>query len=170
MSAGEPEDAAPAEDPEPVATSEDPTTGNGAAVAPAAGDEPPTPSGAADSANVPDGASVTSEPELAGSDPEGEYEARRLRSARAAAGGAVAEPQRRCVGCGESRPQRELVRFVRAGEGIRLDPEGRAPGRGAYLCRRAECAEQALRRRSFQRSFRGPVAVPGNLIELTANG
>jgi hypothetical protein len=38
-------------------------------------DEIPTPSGAADSAAVPDGASIGQEPEFAGSDPDGEYEA-----------------------------------------------------------------------------------------------
>ncbi|MDQ1375692.1 MAG: transcription termination/antitermination protein NusA, partial [Actinomycetota bacterium] len=35
-------------------------------------DEPPTPSGAADSATVPDGASIGQEPEFAGTDPDGE--------------------------------------------------------------------------------------------------
>jgi N utilization substance protein A len=38
-------------------------------------EDPGTPSGAADSANVPDGASATAEPELAETDTEGEYEA-----------------------------------------------------------------------------------------------
>src|SRR5918911_858217 len=40
-----------------------------------ADEEPPTPSGAADSAAVPDGASIGQEPEFAGSDPDGEFEA-----------------------------------------------------------------------------------------------
>jgi N utilization substance protein A len=38
-------------------------------------DDPGTPSGAADSASVPDGASIGQEPSFAGSDPDGEYEA-----------------------------------------------------------------------------------------------
>jgi N utilization substance protein A len=38
-------------------------------------DDPGTPSGAADSAGVPDGASIGQEPSFAGSDPDGEYEA-----------------------------------------------------------------------------------------------
>jgi N utilization substance protein A len=39
------------------------------------GDDLPTPSGAADSVSVPDGASIGQEPEFAGSDPDGEFEA-----------------------------------------------------------------------------------------------
>jgi predicted RNA-binding protein YlxR (DUF448 family) len=62
------------------------------------------------------------------------------------------------------------VRFVRRGETVEPDPTGMAPGRGAYLCRRAECAEQALRRGGFQRSFRAPVALPDNLLDFASNG
>ena len=42
--------------------------------------------------------------------------------------------------CRTRRPKEELVRVVRSPGGeVRLDPEGRADGRGAYLCRRASC-------------------------------
>ena len=45
-------------------------------------------------------------------------------------------PVRRCVGCNAQRPKRELVRVVRSPEGeISIDLRGKAPGRGAYLCR-----------------------------------
>ena len=76
---GEAEAEAPAE--EPVAVAEAPAEETEAAEEAAAvdlgpeQDEPPTPSGAADSAAVPDGASIGQEPEFAGSDPEGEIEA-----------------------------------------------------------------------------------------------
>ena len=45
-------------------------------------------------------------------------------------------PSRTCVACRTVRPKRELMRVVRtpAGE-IILDASGRAPGRGAYVCR-----------------------------------
>ena len=56
-------------------------------------------------------------------------------------------PARTCVGCREEQPKRHLVRVVRAPDGaVRVDPTGKAPGRGAYLCRRAECWTAALRR------------------------
>jgi predicted RNA-binding protein YlxR (DUF448 family) len=52
------------------------------------------------------------------------------------------------------------------GGALEPDPEGRKPGRGAYLCRdKPECAERAIARRAFQRSFRGPVSIPGNLLD-----
>ena len=44
-------------------------------------------------------------------------------------------PARQCIGCMTSRPKKELVRVVRAPSGeISIDPVGKKPGRGAYLC------------------------------------
>ncbi|HOF94392.1 MAG TPA: YlxR family protein [Clostridia bacterium] len=63
-------------------------------------------------------------------------------------------PMRMCIGCRQMRPKRELVRVVRSGEGkISLDPTGRAPGRGAYLCRDGACLERAMKSRALERSF-----------------
>ena len=67
-------------------------------------------------------------------------------------------PLRHCVGCGQSKVKRDLVRIVRTPEGeFALDVTGRLPGRGAYVCRSAECLEQALRRGGLERSFSGAV-------------
>ena len=53
-------------------------------------------------------------------------------------------PVRRCVGCGEHFEKRELIRIVRApDESTALDFTGRAPGRGAYLCRNPLCLQKA---------------------------
>jgi uncharacterized protein len=54
-------------------------------------------------------------------------------------------PQRTCVGCRTVQPKRQLVRLVRAPDGVNIDPTGKAPGRGAYLHNRRSCWEQALR-------------------------
>jgi len=55
-------------------------------------------------------------------------------------------PQRTCVVCRQVRSKRELTRLVYGdGQGIALDPAGKAPGRGAYLCDRRACWEQAAR-------------------------
>ena len=44
-------------------------------------------------------------------------------------------PLRKCTGCGEMKPKKELVRVVKTPEGeISLDPTGKMNGRGAYLC------------------------------------
>ena len=63
-------------------------------------------------------------------------------------------PMRKCVGCNEMKPKRELTRVVRSPEGIiSLDTTGKANGRGAYLCPSAECLKKARKRRSLERAF-----------------
>lgn len=54
---------------------------------------------------------------------------------------------RTCVACRETRPKRELVRVVLIPErGIVIDETGKLNGRGAYLCPRQSCWEQAIKR------------------------
>ncbi len=63
-------------------------------------------------------------------------------------------PMRMCVGCREMKPKKELVRVVRNAEGaIGIDPIGKAPGRGAYLCKSAMCLERAVKSRALDRAF-----------------
>jgi uncharacterized protein len=54
-------------------------------------------------------------------------------------------PQRTCVGCREVLPKRKMIRLVRTGEGVQVDPTGKRAGRGAYLHDRRECWERALK-------------------------
>jgi predicted RNA-binding protein YlxR (DUF448 family) len=49
------------------------------------------------------------------------------------------------VGCRESLAKRSLIRIVRGTDGVRVDPTGKAPGRGAYIHDRRSCWEEALR-------------------------
>ena len=63
-------------------------------------------------------------------------------------------PSRQCIGCMTSRPKKELVRVVRAPSGeISIDPVGKKPGRGAYVCRDPECLKKAQKARRFERAF-----------------
>lgn len=63
-------------------------------------------------------------------------------------------PLRMCTGCGEMKPKKELVRVVRSPEGeISLDLTGRAPGRGAYVCRSTACLQKARRARRLEKAF-----------------
>ena len=63
-------------------------------------------------------------------------------------------PMRMCLGCGEMRPKRELIRVVKTKEGdISLDLTGKKSGRGAYICKSVECFEKARKARKFERSF-----------------
>ncbi len=68
-------------------------------------------------------------------------------------------PQRSCVGCRTVREKQELVRVVRTLESqFRLDLTGKQAGRGAYVCPSGECLALALKRKSFDRSFRQSVS------------
>ena len=63
-------------------------------------------------------------------------------------------PMRMCLGCGEMKPKRELIRVVKSKEGdISLDLTGKKSGRGAYICKSGECFEKARKARKFERSF-----------------
>ena len=63
-------------------------------------------------------------------------------------------PLRRCSGCGQSKPKKELVRVVRSPEGeISLDLVGKKPGRGAYLCPSAQCLAKARKAKRLERAL-----------------
>lgn len=63
-------------------------------------------------------------------------------------------PMRMCLGCGEMKPKRELIRVAKSKEGdISLDLTGKKSGRGAYICKSVECFEKARKARKFERSF-----------------
>ncbi|MBP3793761.1 MAG: YlxR family protein [Ruminococcus sp.] len=53
-------------------------------------------------------------------------------------------PMRMCVGCGEMKPKKELIRIVTDPEGnVSVDPTGKKAGRGAYICKSSECLKKA---------------------------
>jgi len=52
------------------------------------------------------------------------------------------EPLRTCVGCRRVRAKGELVRIVRAPDGL-LVADGDGAGRGAYVCPDGDCLERA---------------------------
>ena len=63
-------------------------------------------------------------------------------------------PMRMCVGCREMKPKRELIRVVRSPGGeVSMDPVGKKPGRGAYVCRSAECLKRAIKQRQLERQL-----------------
>lgn len=75
-------------------------------------------------------------------------------------------PERTCIGCRGKRNKDELVRVVlcpgeKEGDpaGIAFDIDGRMKGRGAYLCRKSECLELAVKKKAFNRAFKLAVSV-----------
>lgn len=77
-------------------------------------------------------------------------------------------PMRMCVGCREMKEKKELIRVVRSPEGeVSLDPVGKKPGRGAYVCRNADCLKRAIRQKQLERQL--DVTLPPETAEaLTA--
>ncbi len=73
-------------------------------------------------------------------------------------------PLRKCNGCGEMKPKRELIRVVRSPEGeIALDLTGRKPGRGAYVCPSPACLQAARKARRLERAF--ACAIPDEVYD-----
>ena len=63
-------------------------------------------------------------------------------------------PMRMCTGCREMKPKQELIRIVKSPEGdISLDTTGKKNGRGAYVCRQAECLRRAIRQKQLERQL-----------------
>ena len=63
-------------------------------------------------------------------------------------------PMRMCVGCREMHEKRDLIRIVKSAEGmVSIDMRGKAPGRGAYICRKSDCLERAMKSRALERAL-----------------
>lgn len=74
-------------------------------------------------------------------------------------------PMRKCTGCGEMKPKKELVRVVKAPDNkdeegnvtsqgeVSLDLTGKKPGRGAYVCKNLDCLKLARKAKRFERAF-----------------
>lgn len=53
-------------------------------------------------------------------------------------------PLRKCIGCGESKPKKKLVRIVKNKDNeVKVDLTGKLNGRGAYICKDTNCFELA---------------------------
>ena len=63
-------------------------------------------------------------------------------------------PMRRCIGCMQSKPKKELIRIAFYEGELSVDRTGKAKGRGVYLCPEPECMETARKKKAFQRNFK----------------
>ncbi|MCI8418538.1 MAG: YlxR family protein [Lachnospiraceae bacterium] len=64
-------------------------------------------------------------------------------------------PMRQCVGCGEMKSKKEMLRVLKTTENeILLDATGRKNGRGAYLCFSRDCLRRAIRGKGLERSLK----------------
>ena len=73
-------------------------------------------------------------------------------------------PMRKCVGCGEMKNKKELIRVLKTRrERFCWMPAAEKNGRGAYLCPSSDCLRKAERSRGLERSL--GVRIPPEIYE-----
>lgn len=73
-------------------------------------------------------------------------------------------PLRQCVGCGEMKGKRDMIRVLKTAEDqICLDATGKKNGRGAYICRSRECLQKARKNKGLERSFK--MSIPNEVYD-----
>lgn len=73
-------------------------------------------------------------------------------------------PLRQCVGCGEMKGKKDMMRVLKTAENeICLDVTGKKNGRGAYICRSRECLRLARKNKGLERSFK--MSIPNEVYD-----
>ena len=73
-------------------------------------------------------------------------------------------PLRQCIGCGEMKSKKEMIRVLKTTEDeIVIDATGRRNGLGAYICPSMECFKNAVKSRGLERSLK--MAIPKEVYE-----
>ena len=73
-------------------------------------------------------------------------------------------PLRQCVGCGEMKSKKEMMRVLKTAEDtIVLDVTGKKNGRGAYLCISEDCLKKAKKSKGLERSFK--MSIPDEVYD-----
>lgn len=76
-------------------------------------------------------------------------------------------PLRKCLGCGEMLGKKGMIRIVRDKDGaVFIDETGKRSGRGAYICRDAQCLAAAQKKRAIERALK--CGVPPEICEQLA--
>ena len=64
-------------------------------------------------------------------------------------------PQRMCVTCRVRRNKTDLIRVVLLPDGqVVMDPSGKKPGRGAYVCKNRYCLTQAIKAHRLEKGLK----------------
>ena len=73
-------------------------------------------------------------------------------------------PLRQCVGCGEMKGKKDMMRVLKTAENeICLDITGKKNGRGAYVCKSKDCLQKAGKNKGLERSFK--MSIPKEVYE-----
>ncbi len=77
-------------------------------------------------------------------------------------------PMRKCLGCNEMKPKKELIRAVKNSEGeVSLDLTGKKSGRGAYICPDKNCFQKARKGKRLEKAL--DTAIPDEVYDAMAN-
>ena len=77
-------------------------------------------------------------------------------------------PMRKCMGCIEMKPKRELIRAVKSPEGeISLDLTGKKSGRGAYICPDKKCFDKARKGKRIEKALE--TSIPEEVYDAMAS-
>lgn len=63
-------------------------------------------------------------------------------------------PQRTCVACRQVEGKRGMIRLIRSGQGVEIDPTGKKSGRGMYLHPTRTCWQNVLRGNRIDQALR----------------
>lgn len=73
-------------------------------------------------------------------------------------------PMRKCTGCGEGKPKKELIRVVKTTSGeLLVDLTGKVNGRGAYICKNIDCYDEAIKTKRIARNLE--VTIDDKLVD-----
>ncbi|MDF2608834.1 MAG: hypothetical protein K0R92_308 [Lachnospiraceae bacterium] len=73
-------------------------------------------------------------------------------------------PQRQCIGCGELKNKKEMIRIIKTPEDtILMDTTGKKNGRGAYICNSSECLKKAIKNKGLERSLK--MSIPSEIYD-----
>ena len=76
-------------------------------------------------------------------------------------------PMRKCLGCNEMKPKKDLIRAVKSPEGeISLDLTGIKSGRGAYICPDKNCFDKARKGKRLERALE--TQIPDSVYDAMA--
>ena len=77
-------------------------------------------------------------------------------------------PQRTCTVCRKQKNKNELLRIVKNKENIiKVDENGKEPGRGAYICYDMECLEKAIKSKKLDKAL--DIKINGEIYEKIKN-
>lgn len=73
-------------------------------------------------------------------------------------------PLRKCIGCNESKPKKELIRVVKNKDNeIKIDLTGKSNGRGAYICNDTQCFLKVKKNKGLNRALE--MGIPEEIYE-----